>query len=248
MIGFEKLKLIIVDDEEMICNYLKLIIEKYFSEKILVCGIANDTHEAKQLLEKHKPDIALFDIHLPSENSIEFLKKQTYNAEIIFVTAYDEYAINAFKLHALHYLTKPINETELCEALQFAIDKKNKSSTTVQHFDLNQFSDSTSITLRTTKGMIIQELKKIVYLEANGSYCNFYYEQQAAVKSIMISKPMSYFESILGLNFMRIHRTYIINLKHIVSLNNNVVKLQHNIQLDVAMRRKHELIKKLKSI
>jgi two-component system, LytTR family, response regulator len=247
MDSIKKLTLMIVEDEKLICQYLTNFVEQHFADDISICGVAHNTSEAKQIMEIHKPDIALFDIHIPTENAIEFLKKQTYDTEIIFVTAYDEFALDAFKLHALNYLTKPIDDLQLKEAIGMAIEKINMKNVYRYGNNLATLNETHSITLVTQKMIIVIRIEQIIYVEAKGVYCAFFYEEDSRLKSIIVSKPLSYYESVLQDKWMRIHRSYLINTFFVESIKEYHVYLKHDIQLEIAKRRKGDLKLLLKS-
>src|ERR1043165_6987188 len=99
------LKVLIVDDETEACRNLQNILSKYIDCNIQVAGVAHNTVEAERLVRLHNPDAVFLDIEMPEENAFDFLQRiYPYSFEVIFITAYDEYAIKAFKLHAMDYL------------------------------------------------------------------------------------------------------------------------------------------------
>ncbi len=231
------IKLIIVDDEINICNQIKFIIEQNFQSIINIVGVANNTNQAAEMLDNLQPDIALFDIELPTINAIEFLKEKKTKANIVFISAYNEYAMQALKLHALDFLHKPINESELIETLNWVIENRAKQSNNLKEV-LNNFDQKTRITIHTVNEKIFLNIADIIYLEAMASYCKFYYVHNNSKKYCIASKPMNFYEDVLGSTFIRIHKSYIVNTNFVVKTEqNNTIVLQHQIKLEISRRR-----------
>src|SRR4051812_32436582 len=112
------MRVLIIDDEQEACDNLKNILSEYIDSNIHVLRTANDTIAAQWLITELNPDAIFLDIDMHNENAFEFLQRiYPYNFEIIFVTAYDEFAIKAFKLNAIDYILKPINIDELTNAI-----------------------------------------------------------------------------------------------------------------------------------
>src|ERR1700689_5825299 len=113
------LNVLIVDDEMEACDNLKNILMEYVDKEINIAGIANNTREAEAQINNFLPDAVFLDIEMPNENAFHFLSRiSPFGFEVIFVTAYDEYAIKAFKLNAVDYILKPISIAELTAAVQ----------------------------------------------------------------------------------------------------------------------------------
>ncbi len=106
----EIIKVLIVDDEKKACSNLRSILSEFVDVKINVAGIAHSGVEAGRLVSEVSPDAIFLDIEMPNENAFEFLARiSPFNFEVIFVTAYDEYAVRAFRLNAIDYILKPIS-------------------------------------------------------------------------------------------------------------------------------------------
>src|SRR5579872_2150289 len=111
------LKVLIVDDERKACINLRNLLLTYVDKDINIAGIASDTHDAYTQIIKHTPDAVFLDIEMPNENAFHFLERiGPVDFEVVFVTAFDEYAVRAFKLNALDYILKPISVSELRNA------------------------------------------------------------------------------------------------------------------------------------
>jgi two-component system, LytTR family, response regulator len=239
-------KLIIVEDEIAISKYLAYIVKENFRHSIEVVGIAHNTCDAAALLDSHHPEISLFDIHIPHENAIDFLAKREDKTNLVFITAYDGYAMAAFKLHAVDFLTKPVNEESLITTLQWILDNKIKQGTEPAHEVIKSLNVRDQLTINTHNGKYFIPLADILFVEASGSYCIFNYSEKGDTKKITASKPLNYFEDILGPNFVRIHKSTIANLRHAKVLDSNRNLVLHNATtLEVSARRVTEVMKLL---
>jgi two-component system LytT family response regulator len=240
------LKLIIVEDEVAISKYLAYIVKENFSGLIDVVGIAHNTDEAAALLDDHHPDISLFDIHIPHENAMDFLAKRNDKTNLIFITAYDQYAMAAFKLHAIDFLTKPVNEESLIAALQWIIDNNATTPPQSSREIVESLKARDQLTINTHNGKYFIPIADILFVEASGSYCTFNYLEKGNAKKVTASKPLNYFEDILGASFVRIHKSTIANLKHAKTLDStrNLV-LSNNTKVEVSARKVAEITKLL---
>src|SRR5690242_15259365 len=120
----KSLQVLIVDDEKKACTNLKNILLEFVDPGIVIAGIANSTAEAESLIADTTPDAIFLDIEMPTENAFHFLDRiSPVNFEVIFVTAYEEYAVRAFRLNAVDYILKPISIAELKKAVQRLKDR-----------------------------------------------------------------------------------------------------------------------------
>jgi DNA-binding LytR/AlgR family response regulator len=235
-------KLIIVDDEPNICVYLQSVILEQLQDKFTICGIAHNTDEAAVLLNEHQPHVALFDIHLPSENAIDFLKKRSDKASIIFITAYDEYALPAFKLHAIDFLTKPVNQIELVESLTWYYESIVKNKAVKTQEQLADLSKRTHISINTHHGLFVIPLSSIILIDAHSSYSEFHYVEDEVCKAIYCSKAINYFEDALDDTFIRIHKSTVVNSQHIVKVTKErQVVLRGELKREISTRKFAEL-------
>jgi two-component system LytT family response regulator len=209
------IKSIIVDDEKHGIITLKHLISEI--ENIEVVANTQDSSSAKELIEKHRPDIVFLDIEMPIMNGFELLSQfETIPFKVIFTTAYDQYAIKALKMNALDYLLKPISSDDLEESIQkYNANELNISKE--QIFQVHQFNNGKiqdTLALSTQQGLIFIKIENIAYLEADGSYTNIVLSDKS---KHLASKPLSNFEDLLqdNLIFFRAQKSYIINLKNI---------------------------------
>lgn len=218
--------------------------------------VATDT-EAKNgllLIDELQPQLVFLDVEMPHLNGFDLLKKlEPVNFEIIFVTAYSHYAVEAFEHHATGYITKPINTEKLVAAVNTAIkriEEKNINKNLFSILEKNtQAAAPDKIPLSTSNGLVFVKLAEILYCESSGNYTNFYLytdAQQPAAKKIMVSRQLGEYEKLLPeANFTRIHDKYIINLsfiKEYIKGSGGDVVLENGKELPVASRRKEEFL------
>ena len=207
---------IIVDDEEDSREVLGTLLKKYCPE-VTVLKSCDGSEEALECLQKEKPDILFLDIEMPRMNGFQMLEHcQHPQFEIIFTTAYNEYAIKAIKHSALDYLLKPIDKDELISAVQKAIHRKVQvSSSRINHLLelLEMKKPAKRFGISTIEGVIMLNAADILYCESDGAYCKFYFTNN---KTLLSSKTLKKTEEILqGCDFFRIHHSYLINMKFV---------------------------------
>ncbi len=240
---------IIVDDENKACTNLEKMLKTYAGPGINIMGIANSTAEAEILINKYNPDVVFLDIEMPDENAFEFLERiSPISFEIVFATAYDEFAVKAFRLNAIDYILKPLRLNDLKNAVGKIKDRLQYKSL-MQRQDIsytslyNQVSNTTgeqSITLRDLDGIEVLNFKDIYYVEAHGSYSKFVFLKDGEMRETLSSYPLSYYEELLPVNtFYRIHRSYILNCQHIKNITTDCsqVTVSNNTTLPVSRRR-----------
>lgn len=247
------IRVLLIDDEEAACVNLENIIRNYIKTPIEIVGIANDTIQAERLIHELKPDAVFIDIEMPGENAFQFLDRiSPLDFEVIFVTAYDEYAMKAFKLNALDYILKPISIEELNNAVNKLCDKLTSNRILNQlgfyrsfSQQLNDKTESTCITFRTQTSIEIVNFADIHFIEAQGSYSKVMYQTNNAQRNLTLSHPISEYEEILPKEiFFRTHKSYIVNLnliERITNDNGSFVTLG-NVQIPVSRRRYAELV------
>ena len=254
------INVLIVDDEKKACTNLVNILKEFIASDIVVSGIAYSTQEAESFINKMTPDAIFLDIEMPNENAFQFLERiAPFDFEVIFVTAFDEYAIRAFKLNALDYILKPISINELRNAVEKLKEKmmykgivrqKNVSYIELSEQVVNKVNLH-KITLRDGSGTEIVDFSDILFVEAQSSYSRILFNKDNAVKEITMSCPLSDYEELLPQDhFFRIHRSYLINCRHLKKITNdnaNQVIISNQFALPVSRRRYLSLIDFLKN-
>ena len=212
------LRTIIIDDEEKARENLDDIIKEYCSG-VEVVAHAESVQGAIEHIVNYQPDLVFLDIEMKSETGFDLLEKlPEVNFEIIFITAYHEYAVKAFKFSAIDYLLKPINIEELQNAIKRVSQKKARESINerFQLFmeNLNPSGNSINkIALPTMDGLVFVKIDEIIQCKSLDNYTEFY---QTNGSKILVSKTIKYFEELLSdHNFFRVHRSHLINLDHI---------------------------------
>jgi two-component system LytT family response regulator len=245
------IKVIIVDDEYKSRESLRMLIENFCSGTE-VAGMASGVDEALQLVEKEEPDVVFLDIQMNNETGFDFLTRvKSKNFEVIFTTAYSEYAIDAIKFSALDYLLKPINIEQLCTALKKAENKQSRNNLNdkLEHLLQNFRSESPEnfkLVLPTSDGLIFINFKDILFCEADSNYTIF---NMRDGKNYVVSRTLKEYEDLLSnYHFFRIHNSYLINLREIkkyIKGEGGYVIMSNDKSLDVAKRKKEIFLNKV---
>lgn len=242
----KNLSSVIIDDELGASKNLTLLLASHCPH-IEVVATAQDTLTGEKLIAEHQPQIVFLDIEMPKETGIEFIKRiWPISFELVFVTAYDEYAIKAFKLNALDYILKPINPKYLKGSMQRLTDQftaKSKFSI-VGNQRLEIYTErkhSQYITLPYKTDYLYVPFRDILYIEALGAYCKFHLVLKSNVSEIMASHNLAYYEELLpAQEFIRAHRGFLVNINHVVTLREglkNFIVLQNSTKIPVSRRK-----------
>jgi len=254
------INVLIVDDELEACANLESILLEYVDEDINIVGIANNTKEAEKLIHKHTPDALFLDIEMPNENAFRFLHRLSpFNFEVVFVTAYDEYAVKAFKLNAVDYILKPISIPELKQAVEKLrekfkfkqiLSKNNVSYEDISNLVINKAKNQ-RIALKDNNVIEVVDFKDIFFLEAQGSYTRILFLKDGSVKEIIMSGSLGDYEELFPEDFFyRIHKSYLINCAHVKKIlkdESTHVVVKDSFTLPVSRRRSVPLIEFLKN-
>jgi two-component system, LytTR family, response regulator len=206
----KKIKALIVDDEELARSDLNALLSKISSIEIV--GEASNISAAIEAIKNYKPDIIFLDIQFPRESGFDLLEKIETRAKIIFVTAFDQYAIRAFEVNALDYLIKPVDP----ERLELTIDRIEKDINKDEK-PLPDFSYKDSIFIEHQNKFYFVKVNTIVKILASGAYTEVYTSNGIKV---LAHKSMKEWESRLPQNlFVRIHRSTIINIDFIEKMD-----------------------------
>ena len=198
-------KSIIVDDEELAREDLKVLL-KDFSE-IEIIGESETVEETKALIKKLDPDLIFLDIQMPGKSGFDLLEEMQINAKIIFVTAYDEYAIRAFEVNAQDYLLKPVNK----ERLSVAIDRLKTEQESEDDFQ-TKLELNDSIFLMVNNHYQFVKIGSIIKITSAGNYSEIY--TSSKLKGLVL-RSLKDWEVKLPNYFVRIHRNAIINLEYV---------------------------------
>jgi two-component system LytT family response regulator len=241
------LKAIIVDDELKARENLQILLLD-FVKGIEVIALCQNINEAVDAVELHTPDVVFLDIQLQRETGFDLLTKfEQIDFEVIFTTAYTEYAIKAFKFSAIDYLLKPIDIEELKRAVS-KVEKRVTHNMTSRLTQLVQHLKNGSdfrIALPTLDGLVFLNVQDILYCEASSNYTQIFTTQDKYV----VSKTLKEYDELLSdHNFFRIHNSYLININSIkkyVKGDGGYVVLNNNISLDVSKRKKEAFLNRI---
>ena len=241
---------VIVEDDIKGAKLLAHIIETYCGTIELV-GIAYEAIEAYKLINEKKPKVLFLDVLLGDNTCFDLLEKIKFdNLKIVIVSAYDNYAIDAFKYHAIDYILKPIDIDAIINITKKIYrDYLNETyslegQTTLLHNILNESNNSNYIAVSSLNDIQVIKYDDILYLQSDGRYTTFFL---IAGNKLVATKNIGEYEKSLGtFNFFRIHKKYIINIKYIESIDKRdggTCHLLTEITLPIAYRRRDSLFR-----
>lgn len=248
------MRIIIIDDEDRARKSIADILRLSNSHREVVAE-AYDVKSGLEAINNHNPDLVLLDINMPDGTGFDLLKKIDHiDFKIIFITAYEEFAIQAFEFSAVDYLLKPVDPAKLIEALgkaQQLVDQEKislKLNALFANLD-NNTAENKKLVLKTAENIYLVNTSDILRCESDGGYTRFFMMDG---KKIMVSKNMKDYEELLnGLGFYRIHQSHLINLKyidHYSKTEGGAVVMKDNSTLPVARRKKESFLKLLEMI
>jgi two-component system LytT family response regulator len=238
-----ELKAVIVEDEANSREILRNYLAKY-CEKVTLLGEGATIEEGLQQIKKHRPDLVFLDVEMPFGNAFDLLDQipdRTF--ETIFVTAYNQYAMDALNHHAAYYLMKPINIDELIKAVDYVRAIKEKENALEgQVLQARPVRAEGKITLPQQDGFQVLDVSDIYFCKADDNYTEIYLEK----KRIVVSKTLKYFEEALqSYSFARIHKSYLVNVTEVVKYKKGKggsVVLSNGKELSVSASKKADLL------
>jgi len=243
-----KAKILIVEDQFIEAKSLNVIL---INAGYSTCSIARSVTAALSIIEKEKPDLVFLDIEMPWMNGFEMLEMlDEINFSTIFTTAHDQFAAKAFRISAVDYLLKPIDSSDLKEAVRKA-QKKIEDQHGNIHIEnllrnIKQPSSQQKIALPYREGYEFVEVSHIIYCQAEGAYTKVFLDNK---KYILVSKTLGDIEELLPTDlFQRIHHSTVVNLNyvtHFVRADGGYVKLQTGEQLTVSKSKKELVMERL---
>ncbi len=238
-----KLKAVIVEDEANSREILRNYLAKY-CENVTLLGEGATIQEGLEQIKKHGPDLVFLDVEMPFGNAFDLLDQipdRTF--ETIFVTAYNQYAMDALNHHAAYYLMKPINIDELIKAVDYVRAIKEKENALEgQVLQARPIKAEGKITLPQQDGFQVLDVGEIYFCKADDNYTEIYLEK----KKIVVSKTLKYFEEALEpYSFARIHKSYLVNVAEVVKYKKGKggsVVLSNGKELSVSASKKADLL------
>jgi len=220
------MRCIAVDDEPLALQQ----IVKYINDIpfFTLVGQADSASAANELIQKNEVDVVFLDISMPDVNGIEFAKQLTENPPmIVFTTAHNQYAIEGYKVNAVDYLLKPFSFEEFKETA----NRLQRRFQLMQSADVSFVDDDRAIFLKTDRRIVRLEIDDIVYVEGMSEYLKIHVKNEKPIVVLLSMKRME--EQLQRYAFMRVHRSYIINLKEISEVSKGVVVLNDGTELPI---------------
>lgn len=239
---------VIIDDEQKNVDNMSALLSAYCPQ-VTVIGTALDGPSGRELILNKQPQLVFLDIQMPGESGFDMLRSlNRYNFEVIFVTAYDQYGIQAVKFAAVDYLLKPVNIQELQQAIDKVIIRlqhKNQNlqlENLIQLLDQRHHKEEHRIALPMLKETRFVYTREIIRCEASNNYSKFFLTDGEV---IIVSRPIFEYEEILkDYSFIRCHQSHLVNKKFIKSLvkeTGQFLQLQNGTQIPIS-RNKKELV------
>ncbi|MFA7289777.1 MAG: LytTR family DNA-binding domain-containing protein [Melioribacteraceae bacterium] len=245
---------IIIDDEKNCREAVSIILENNF-KSINIIGEANSVKSGIELIIKEKPELLFLDIDLVDGTGFDILKAIDYKRiKVIFITAFNEYAIKAFKFSAFDYLLKPLKASDLIETVNRVIEESldngysNKFEAMLSNIS-SKHPELKKIVLKTSDKIHVVNITDIIHCKSDNTYTTFFL---ITGKKIIVSKPIKIFDEMLSENgFMRVHQSHLINLNYIQHLNKHdggILVMSDNSEIPVSNQQKQALIKYFESL
>lgn len=240
-------KAVIIDDNRSIRELERNLLKEYFPQ-IEVVGEAEGVDDGLRLIKEKKPGLVLLDIEIKGGTGFHILQQlKPFDFKLIFVTAFNEFAIKAIKYSAIDYIVKPINEYEFKEGIEKALSGKQGQQPEIQvntffeHY--NRLEKEKRIVLRTSDSIHLVEIPDIVRCTSDNSYTTFYL---SSGEKIMVSKGLKEYEELLSIHsFFRPHQSHLVNLKFVQKLDKSdggFLILKDGSEVPVSTRRKQKLL------
>lgn len=243
------MKIVVVDDESKTREGIVEIIKNYCPD-VKSIHEASDVKSALEIINEIIPDVLILDISLGDETSFDILKQLNHiDYKIIFVTAYEQYAIQAIKFSALDYIVKPINPKELIEAINNASKSLEHDQTELKLNALLSNIENISngvkkIILKTAESIFMVNIQDVIRCESDDCYTNFY---MVDGKKIMVSKTLKEYEEMLSdYGFFRSHQSHLINLYYMNRFdkhNGGTIFMKDNSKIPVSSRKRNSILK-----
>ncbi|MES2766155.1 MAG: LytTR family DNA-binding domain-containing protein [Bacteroidota bacterium] len=253
------IKALIIDDEELSRRLLKQLLIKFFPHDVEVVGMADSAESAREFLVENQPDVLFLDIEMPGEDGFDFLRSVEHrDFAVVFVTAYDQYALRAFKASAADYILKPVDFDDL----QVAV-KKVMSLQPGKRAQTENYQSRISAVLENIKApeqklrklavpsrdkVLLVDVTNIVYFKADDNYAKMY---QTNGEELTVSKSLKECEDLFSdSDFIRIHKSYLINLHHVkayvrADTGGGSVELTNSTSVEVSRRLRATFLKRM---
>jgi two-component system, LytTR family, response regulator len=245
------LRVMIIEDEKHSRETLRNLLTE-FVEDITIVAMSGDVHEAIALAQQTRPEVLFLDVELQTGTGFDVLEGiKNLDVEVIFTTAFEQYAIKAIKFSSIDYLLKPIDIEELQAAVTKVRNRQNKEGYSRQlELLLNQTKslghEKSRICLATLDSIEFIDLHDILFCEANGSYTNFHLSEN---RKLMVSKHLKEYEQLLAdHDFMRVHNSYLINLnkvKKYIKTEGGYILMENDAQITLSPKKRDDFFSRM---
>lgn len=238
-------RVLIIDDEEKARTALRNLLEKHCPD-IRIMGEAGNVRSGLELIEQEQPDAIFLDVQMPDGTGFNLLEQAgKINFKVIFVSAYDSFAMQAFKFSALDYLQKPVDPDLLIDACSRLVKSESRYEEINKKLEvlLGNMNSFEKIALPTMDGIIFVKIRDITRCESDNNYTNIFLNNG---QKIIVSKTLKEYDDMLTpFNFFRIHKSYLINLAYLQRYKKGEggsVIMEDGAELEVSRRRKEEFL------
>jgi two-component system LytT family response regulator len=247
------IKAIITDDEPMARDIMNGMLSRYCPD-VTVLALCDDLGSTVKAIKRHKPDVVFLDIEMPNYSGLEiqdFFEEDEFDFHIVFVTAYSDYAVQAFKLSALDYILKPLTRQALEDTMQKLRNEVQKVNLLKQLEVMRQNLDpyhETKICIPSLEEKRFIPLSDIIYIQASGSYAIIHIKNDK--NTVVSSRNLRHFEELLSEypQFVRVHRGYLVNKQYVERMSRQdegILFLQGGMQVEFSKDKYKELQGKL---
>ena len=243
-----------MDDDPANRKLNRELLKEYFPE-VEVVAEADSVDTSVEVLRRYKPDLLLLDIEIKGGSGFQVLQQlKPYRFKVVFITAFDHFAIRAFKFSAVDYILKPVNETEFQQAIQQAIHSLTTSTDFQKQNEylLDYFKKETQqgkIVLKTSDALHIVDFSEIVYCRSDNAYTTFYL---MSGEEIVVSKNLKEYVSLLAeYGFFRPHQSYLVNMNYVKKVDKadgGFVVMKNGKEIPVSLRQKKKIIELLEKL
>jgi two-component system, LytTR family, response regulator len=244
------IRAIIIDDEEHCINRLQELIRLYCASTVRLEGSYQSVEDGVNAINTLQPDLIFLDIQIKEKTGFDLLRQlKNINSEVIFTTAFEQYAIQAFKFSAIDYLLKPVDKDDLLQAVNKLTGKmlsqQSKQKLDVLLSNLQSINDQTKkIAIPTINGLLFVPVTEIIRCESSINYTTLFLQDK---QKITVAKTLKEFEELLTPHkFFRVHNSHLINLAHIKEYRKGkggFVFMEDNTEIEVSTRRKEDFLK-----
>jgi two-component system, LytTR family, response regulator len=249
-----RLRAVVVDDEQAAVDDLVDTLSSDLSDQIEIVGIAGSVEQGKTIIMRENPDVIFLDVQLTDGTGFDLLRQiPNINFKIIFTSAYNEFALQAFRFSALDFILKPIDVSELKDAVKRACHAKEKENIELKLKALFNNLDPghknlKRLILNSLDSIEIVEVKDIIRCEAKNNYTQFHFVNG---RKLLISKTLKDYERLLtSEGFFRLHSSHLINLKHVQKIDKkhgSMVLMKDDSMLPISIKKKDDLLKAIET-